>query len=72
MEGSSIPASGEDLAVTFRLPFEYHGVVVQPDPGRKLLSLKVAFMDASFEPEPSSRNFGEVVAGRVEERTGFF
>ena len=29
----SIPASGEDLAVTFRLPYEYHGVIVQRDPG---------------------------------------
>ena len=36
VEGSSVPASGEDLAVTYRLPLEYHGVVVQPDPGRKL------------------------------------
>ena len=45
----SIPASGEDLAVTFHLPYEYHGVIVQRDPGQKLLSLNAAFMDASFE-----------------------
>ena len=51
---NSIPASGEDLAVTFLLPSEYHGVVIKPDPGRKLLSLKAAFMDPSFEPVTSS------------------
>ena len=34
VEGGSIPASsGEDLAATFLLPLEYHGVVVQPIPG---------------------------------------
>ena len=51
---SSVPAAGEDLAVVFRLPVEYHGVVVQPVPGRKPLSLKAAFMDSSFEPVASS------------------
>ena len=55
VEGSSVPASGEDLAEIFLLPLEYHGVVVQPDPGRKLLLLlKAAFMDPSFEPAASS------------------
>ena len=54
VEGRSIPALGEDLAVTFRLPIEYHGVVVQPDPRRKLLSQKAAFMEPSFEPVASS------------------
>ena len=29
-------------------------MVVQPDPGRKLLSLKAAFMEPSFEPVASS------------------
>ena len=54
VEDSSVPASGEDLAVAFLLPSEYHGVVIQPDPGRKLLSLKAAFMNPSFEPVASS------------------
>jgi hypothetical protein len=54
VEDSSISASGEDLAVTFLLPSEYHGVVIQPNPGRKLLALKAAFMDPSFEPVASS------------------
>ena len=53
-EGSSVPASGEDLAATFLLPVEYHGVVVQPEPRLKLLSLKTDFMDPSFEPVASS------------------
>ncbi len=54
VEGSFVPASGEDLVATFLLPLEYHGVLVQPDPGRNLLSLKAAFMDPSFEPVASS------------------
>ncbi len=49
------PAVGEDLAVTHRLPEEYYGVTVQRDPGRKTLTLKAEFMDASFEPVSSSK-----------------
>ena len=54
MEDNSIPALGEDLAVTFLLPSKYHGVLFQPEPRLKLLSLKAAFMDPSFEPVASS------------------
>ena len=58
--------------MTFRLPVEYHGVVVQHDPGRKLLSLKAAFMEPSFEPVASSdppraslANWWRAVAKRI-------
>ena len=64
--------SGGDLSFT--------GVVVQPDPGRKLLSLKAVFMDASFEPVASSdpprailANWWRAVSksgGAVQRRTG--
>ena len=53
-EDGHSPALGEDLAVTHRLPEEYHGVTFQRDPGRKTLTLKAEFMDASFEPVSSS------------------
>jgi hypothetical protein len=53
-EDGHSPALGEDLAVTHRLPEEYHGVTVQRDPGRKTLTLKAEFMDSSFEPVSSS------------------
>ena len=53
-EDGDNPASGEDLAVTHRLPEAYHGVLVQRHIGRKILTLKAAFMDPSFEPITSS------------------
>ena len=52
--GSSVPAPGEDLAVAFLLPSEYHGVLIQPAPRLKILALKASFMDPSFEPVSSS------------------
>jgi hypothetical protein len=52
-EGNSISAPGEDLAVEFLLPPEYHGVLIQPAPRVKLLALTASFMDPAFEP-PSS------------------
>ena len=62
-EDDQNPALGEDLAVTHRLPEEYHGVVVQRDPGRKTLTLKAAFiMDATFEPVSSSNPPRETLA----------
>ena len=54
LEDNSVAAAGEDPAVTFRLPAEYHGVLFQPEPRLKLLSLKAAFMEPSFEPVVSS------------------
>ena len=53
-EGSTVPAPGEDLAVAFLLPSKYHGVLIQPAPRLKILALKAAFMDPSFEPVSSS------------------
>ena len=53
-EDGDNPALGEDLAVTHRLPEEYHGVLVQRHRGRKTLTLKATFMDPSFEPVSSS------------------
>ena len=54
-EDGENPALVEDLAVTHRLPEEYHGVLVhQRHPGRKTLTIKAAFMDSSFEPVSSS------------------
>jgi hypothetical protein len=52
-EGNSISASGEDLAVSFLLPPEYHGVLIQPVPRVKLLALTASFMDPAFEPASS-------------------
>ena len=52
-EGNSISAPGEDLAVAFLLPPEYHGVLIQPAPRLKLLALTASFMDPSFEPASS-------------------
>jgi hypothetical protein len=49
-EGNSISAPGEDLAVEFLLPPEYHGVLIQPAPRVKLLALTASFMDPAFEP----------------------
>jgi hypothetical protein len=54
VEDNSIAATGEDLAVAFLLPSEYHGVLFQPEPRLKLLSLKAAFMDPLIEPVASS------------------
>jgi len=53
-EGNSIAAPGEDLAVEFLLPPEYHGVLIQPAPNVKLLALTASFMDPAFEPVSSS------------------
>jgi hypothetical protein len=53
-EGNSIAAPGEDLAVEFLLPPEYHGVLIQPAPNVKLLALTSAFMDPAFEPVSNS------------------
>ena len=61
-EDGHSPALGEDLAVTHRLPEEYHGVTVQHDSGRKTLALKAEFMDASFEPVSSSNPPREILA----------
>ncbi len=53
-EGNSLSASGEDLAVEFLLPPEYHGVLIQPEPRVTLLALTAPFMDPAFEPVASS------------------
>ena len=74
LEGDRSTALGEDLAITFRLPEAYHGVIVQRDRGRKTFTLTADFMDNSFEPvefRPSPRYSVEVVACRSEEHTGF-
>ncbi len=52
-EGNSVPVPGEDLAVAFHLPPEYHGVLIQPAPRLKILALTASFMDPSFEPASS-------------------
>ena len=52
-EGDSISAPVEDLAVAFRLPPEYHGILIQPVSRLKFLALTASFMDPSFEPASS-------------------
>ena len=66
VEDSSISASGEDLAVTFLLPSEYHGVVIGAEG-----SVYGSVVRIGSEFGPATCNAGVVVEGSVEAHSGF-